>query len=138
MEGFVVDDGNAHLLENSSDLIPHPYDIIVGVCGAGHPRLGIGVLAVLGVGLGGVGVDDEHLGPCLGGLEGEGGPALGHRLQVHGFAGPVEEGNPLGVHIPRAAAGDGFLLDLVGGDLLEFGFGLPFLRMGLGGGVPGP
>ena len=37
VEGFVVDDGNAHLLENSSDLIPHPYDIIVGVCGAGHP-----------------------------------------------------------------------------------------------------
>ena len=78
-----------------------------------------------------MGVHNQDLGACLRLLKGEGRPSLGHRLQIHRLLCPVEQGDALGIDIARAAAGDGFFLDLVRGHRLQILLFLRLLRGGL-------
>ena len=74
----VVDDAEAHFLENSCDLLPYFYDIIRGIGGPGRAAFLVGRGAVLGVGLGGVGVQDQDLRPRLRRLKVQAGAGLGN------------------------------------------------------------
>ena len=90
VESLVVEDLQPHLGEDGRHLLPHPDHVVVLVQGAAVAVAGgVDVLPVWGVGLGGVGVDDQDLGALLGRGEGEAHLPPGQVGQVHRQVGAV-------------------------------------------------
>ena len=103
VEGAVVEHAQPHLGEHPFHLVSHPEHVVSLVQGAGGVAGGVHVGTVLGVGLGGVGMDDQDLG-ALGG-QGDGHRSGGGRSQVHALPGAVVQVEPTGHVIPLGAGG---------------------------------